>query len=70
MIHSKHKEKVDKDKEIMETFTKVEVNIPFLMDIKKISKYAKFLKDLSIYKRMLKGNDKINLGKNVLTHIK
>jgi hypothetical protein len=42
------------DKEIMETFQKVEVNIPLLDAIKQIAKYAKFLKEFCIHKRKLK----------------
>ena len=46
------------DKEILETFRKVEVNIPLLDAIKQIPKYAKFLKDLCTHKRHLKGNER------------
>jgi len=37
------------DKEILETFINVEVNIPLLDAIKQIPKYAKFLKELCIH---------------------
>uniref|UniRef100_A0A151UFC1 Uncharacterized protein n=1 Tax=Cajanus cajan TaxID=3821 RepID=A0A151UFC1_CAJCA len=53
------------DKEILETFRKVEVNIPLLDAIKQIPRYAKFLKDLGTHKRKLKGNEQINMGRNV-----
>jgi hypothetical protein len=53
------------DKEILETFRKVEVNIPLLDAIKQIPKYAKFLKDLCTHKRRLKGNERISMGRNV-----
>ncbi|XP_068503952.1 uncharacterized protein [Phaseolus vulgaris] len=53
------------DKEILETFRKVEVNIPLLDAIKQIPRYAKFLKDLCTHKRRLKGNEKVNMGRNV-----
>jgi len=49
------------DKEILETFRKVEVNIPMLDSIKQITRYAKFLKELCTHKRRLKGNEKINM---------
>jgi len=49
------------EKEILETFRKVEVNIPLLDAIKQIPKYAKFLKDLCTHKRHLKGNEKVNM---------
>nr|KYP32002.1 hypothetical protein KK1_047423 [Cajanus cajan] len=53
------------DKEILETFRKVEVNIPLLDAIKQIPRYAKFLKDLCTHKRKLKGNERICMGRNV-----
>ncbi|XP_052172191.1 uncharacterized protein LOC127788119 [Diospyros lotus] len=62
---NKKRAEAELDKEIMETFKKVEVNIPLLEAIRQIPKYAKFLKDLCTHKRKLKGNEKINLGRNV-----
>ena len=53
------------DKEILETFRKVEVNIPLLDAIKQIPRYAKFLKELCTHKRKLKGNERISMGRNV-----
>ncbi|XP_040943782.1 uncharacterized protein [Gossypium hirsutum] len=53
------------DKEILETFRNVEINIPLLDAIKKIPRYAKFLKDLCTNKRKLTGNERVNVGKNV-----
>jgi len=51
--------KLEEDKmEILETFKKVEVNIPLLDAIKQIPKYAKCLKDLCPHKRNLKGQEK------------
>ncbi|KAL2251032.1 UNVERIFIED_CONTAM: hypothetical protein Sindi_2225500 [Sesamum indicum] len=38
--------KEEEEKEIIETFRKVEVNIPLLDSIKQIPRYAKFLKEL------------------------
>ena len=70
VAHFKHKEEVDRDREIMETFNKVQVNIPFSETIKQILKYVKFLKELCTHKRRLKGNEKISLGKNVSALIK
>ena len=57
------------DKEILETFRKVEVNIPLLDTLKQIPRYAKFLKELCTHKRKLKGNERISMGKNVSTLI-
>jgi hypothetical protein len=52
---SKKAAEAEMDKEIMETFQKVEVNIPLLDAIKQIPKYAKFLKEFCTHKRKLKG---------------
>ncbi|KAL7584627.1 uncharacterized protein LOC111921322 [Lactuca sativa] len=52
------------EKEILDTFRKVEVNIPLLDAIKKIPRYAKFLKELCTNKRKLKGNEKISMNEN------
>ena len=53
------------EKEILETFRKVEVNIPLLDAIKQIPRYAKFLKELCTNKRKLKGSERISMGRNV-----
>ena len=53
------------ENEILETFWKVEVNIPLLDAIKQIPRYAKFLKELCTHKRKLKGNERISMGRNV-----
>ncbi|XP_052888060.1 uncharacterized protein LOC128296661 [Gossypium arboreum] len=46
------------EKEILDTFQKVKINIPLLDVIKQIPRYAKFLKELCISKRKLLGNEK------------
>jgi len=53
------------EKEILETFRKVEVNIPLLAAIKQIPRYAKFLKELCTNKRKIKGSERISMGRNV-----
>jgi len=53
------------EKEILETFRKVEVNIPLLDAIKQIPRYAKFLKELCTHKRKLKGSERISMGRNI-----
>ncbi|KAL2242611.1 UNVERIFIED_CONTAM: Retrovirus-related Pol polyprotein from transposon 17.6 [Sesamum indicum] len=50
--------KEEEEKEIFETFRKVEVNIPLLDAIKQIPRYAKFLKELCTSKGKLKGNER------------
>ncbi|XP_031127562.1 uncharacterized protein LOC116029656 [Ipomoea triloba] len=57
--------KVEEQKEILETFRKVEVNIPLLDAIKQIPRYAKFLKELCTNKIKLKGNEMVSMGENV-----
>ncbi|KAA3472857.1 hypothetical protein EPI10_023282 [Gossypium australe] len=61
--HRKGKE----DKEILETFRNVEINIPLLDTIKQISRYAKFLKELCTNKRKLTRNKRVSVGENVST---
>ncbi|XP_042387425.1 uncharacterized protein LOC121979502 [Zingiber officinale] len=51
--------------EMMEIFSKVEVNIPLLKAIKHIPKYAKFLKDLCVNKKKLKGDELVCAGGSV-----
>ncbi|XP_052177517.1 uncharacterized protein LOC127791575 [Diospyros lotus] len=58
--------KEDQEKDILEIFRKVEVNIPLLDAIKQVPRYAKFLKELCTNKRKLKGNEKVSMGENVL----
>ncbi|TYG65196.1 hypothetical protein ES288_D06G166900v1 [Gossypium darwinii] len=55
----------DVNAEILETFRKVQVNIPLIDAIKQLPRYAKFLKELCTSKRKLIGNEKISIGENV-----
>ncbi|PNX58092.1 retropepsin-like protein, partial [Trifolium pratense] len=64
-VQKNKKNKVEEDKEILDIFSKVAVNIPLLDAIKQIPKYAKFLKDLCTNKRKVKGNERVSLGRNV-----
>ncbi|XP_071919956.1 uncharacterized protein [Coffea arabica] len=57
--------KVEKEKELLDVFRKVEINIPLLDAIKQIPKYAKFLKDLCTHKRKLRGDEQVAVGENV-----
>nr|XP_027124316.1 uncharacterized protein LOC113741018 [Coffea arabica] len=57
--------KHNKKKEILEMFTKVEINIPLLDAIKQVPRYAKFLKDLCINRKKLRGDERIIVGENV-----
>jgi hypothetical protein len=58
---------VDKEKEILEVFKKVKLNIPLINAIKQIPKYAKFLKELCTTKRAykLKGHEMISMSEVV-----
>ncbi|XP_071917951.1 uncharacterized protein [Coffea arabica] len=57
--------KAEKEKEILNVFRKVEINIPLLEAIKQVPKYAKFLKDLCTHKRKLRGDERVAVGENV-----
>ncbi|XP_010247764.1 PREDICTED: uncharacterized protein LOC104590724 [Nelumbo nucifera] len=57
--------KEEQDKDIIETFRKVEVNTPLLDAIKQVPRYDKFLKKLCTTKRRLKGDEKVHIGENV-----
>lgn len=53
---------VDKvNQEILETFRKVEINMPIQESIKQVTCYAKFLEELCTTKSKLKGNKKMCL---------
>ncbi|KAK8612929.1 hypothetical protein V6N13_104254 [Hibiscus sabdariffa] len=59
------KDKQAEEKDILDIFRKVELNIPLLEVIRKIPRYARFLKDLCTNKLKLMGYEKINLGENI-----
>ncbi|XP_075521383.1 uncharacterized protein LOC142554605 [Primulina tabacum] len=61
---------IDYEKEVLETFRKVEVNIPMIYAIKQIPRYAKFLKEFSTNKRKLRGDEKVSVGENMSAVIK
>ena len=56
--------KDDQDKEVLDTFRKVQVNIPLLDAIRQVPKYAKFLKELCTKKRKMKGNEVLRVGES------
>ncbi|XP_027174463.1 uncharacterized protein LOC113774097 [Coffea eugenioides] len=61
----KKPKKQDKKKEILEVFHKVEINIPLLDAIKQVPKYAKFLRDICVNRRRLRGDERVIVGENV-----
>jgi hypothetical protein len=69
VLKNKRIEEGDKEREILDVFRKVAVNIPLLGIIKQVPKYAKFLKDLCTNKRRIKGSERVNLGRNISAFI-
>lgn len=55
----------EKDKETLDVFRKVEVNIPLLEAIRQVPRYTMFLKELCTNKRKLNGDKKVNVSENV-----
>nr|XP_028949286.1 uncharacterized protein LOC108175062 [Malus domestica] len=55
------------DKEILDTFRKVQVNLPLLDAIKQVPKYAKFLKELCTNKMRFNDQETVALSEEVST---
>jgi hypothetical protein len=68
-VSSSRSKKEDKEKEILEVFKKIELNIPLFDVIKQIPKYAKILKELCTTKRAfkLKGHEMVSMDEVVST---
>jgi len=58
------------DKGILNTFKKVEINIPLLEVVRQIPKYAKFLKELCTHKRRIMDKEIVKMGRDVSSLIK
>ncbi|XP_027348054.1 uncharacterized protein LOC113859494 [Abrus precatorius] len=58
------RKKPKSDNELLDMFSRIEVNIPLLDAIRQVPKYAKFLKELCTNKRKLKGNERVSIGRN------
>jgi len=69
-LKPKTKRMEELDKEILNTFKKVEINIPLLDIVRQITKYAKFLKELCTHKRRIMDKEVVNMGRNVSSLIK
>ncbi|XP_050895936.1 uncharacterized protein LOC127102633 [Lathyrus oleraceus] len=65
ILKNKRTDNGDNEREILDVFRKVAVNILLLNVIKQVPKYAKFLKDLCTSKKRLKGNERVNLEQNI-----
>ncbi|CAN6579323.1 unnamed protein product [Malus baccata var. baccata] len=57
--------KDESDKDILDTFRKVQVNIPLLDAIKQVLKYAKFLKELCTTRKMTSNKQVVKVSENV-----
>ncbi|CAN6698096.1 unnamed protein product [Malus baccata var. baccata] len=55
----------EEEKDVLETFRKVHVNIPLLDAIKQIPKYAKFLKKLCTTKKYFREKEVVHVSENV-----
>ena len=69
-LKPKTKKMEELDKEILNTFKKVEINIPLLDAVRQIPKYAKFLKELCTHKRRIMDKEVVNMGRNISSLIK
>ncbi|CAN6725481.1 unnamed protein product [Malus baccata var. baccata] len=58
--------KEEAKKDILETFRKVQVNIPLLDAIKQVPRYAKFLKELYTTRKRISTMEVVKVGENVL----
>ncbi|CAN6566334.1 unnamed protein product [Malus baccata var. baccata] len=57
--------KEEAEKDILETFRKVQVNIPLLDAIKQVPRYAKFLKELCTTRKRMSTKELVKVGENV-----
>ncbi|CAN6695171.1 unnamed protein product [Malus baccata var. baccata] len=61
----KQTKKEEAEKDILETFRKVQVNIPLLDAIKQVPRYAKFLKEICTNSRRISTKEVVKVGENV-----
>ncbi|CAN6566344.1 unnamed protein product [Malus baccata var. baccata] len=61
----KQSKKEENEKDILETFRKVQVNIPLLDAIKQVPRYAKFLKELCTPRRRILNTEVVQVSENV-----
>ncbi|CAN6704237.1 unnamed protein product [Malus baccata var. baccata] len=57
--------KEEAEKDILETFRKVQVNIPLLDVIKQVPRYTKFLKELCTTRKRMSTKEVVKVGENV-----
>ncbi|KAM2917123.1 hypothetical protein FF1_045963 [Malus domestica] len=61
----KQSKKEENEKDILETFRKVQVNIPLLDAIKQVPRYSKFLKELCTTRRRISNKEVVQVSENV-----
>ncbi|XP_070668931.1 uncharacterized protein [Malus domestica] len=61
----KQTKKEEAEKDILETFRKVQVNIPLLDAIRQVPRYAKFLKELCTTRKRISTKEVVKVGENV-----
>ncbi|KAM2523463.1 hypothetical protein PS1_030281 [Malus domestica] len=61
----KQTKKEEAEKDILETFRKVQVNIPLLDAIKQVPRYAKFFKELCTTRRRISNKEVVQVSENV-----
>ncbi|KAM2154965.1 hypothetical protein ACFX1Q_046718 [Malus domestica] len=61
----KQTKKKEAEKDILETFRKVQVNIPLLDAIKQVPRYAKFLKELCTTRKRISNKEVVQVSENV-----
>ncbi|KAM2686681.1 hypothetical protein EV2_009543 [Malus domestica] len=61
----KQTKKEEAEKDILETFRKVQVNIPLLDAIKQVPRYAKFLKELCTTRKRISNKEVVQVSENV-----
>ncbi|KAM1774919.1 hypothetical protein ACFX12_044235 [Malus domestica] len=61
----KQTKKEEAEKDILETFRRVQVNIPLLDAIKQVPRYAKFLKELYTTRKRISTKEVVKVGENV-----
>ncbi|KAM1519888.1 hypothetical protein ACFX1Z_022643 [Malus domestica] len=58
-------QKEESEKDILDTFRKVQVNIPLLDAIKQVPRYAKFLKELCTTRKRISNKEVVKVSENV-----
>ncbi|CAN6685877.1 unnamed protein product [Malus baccata var. baccata] len=65
VLRLRQSKKEENEKDILETFRKVQVNIPLLDAIKQVPRYAKFLKELCTTRRRISNKEVVQVSDNV-----